>query len=279
MLPRRKSRNLDNKQNLSGLVWHAHGNQQWGLWKKKPLVPHSARLIASGRVRRLLCHEHTDHLTHWLSSALMTDAHIPTRMSTHTAMGARFHTYTRALKQCICTHTQRHTVIPHPPPGLIHLLHLRMPPLWCHLQSHHFKGTKALRCNQRKEQTHPLTSSFVPLYVNGYPHVERPYSTRWRENYKVCVLHSGMLRFMPTGTLCAPLEQWYFSLFLFPLTYIKNCLFLSKWWQCALRILWLQHCQLPTPQKKNPIGNAHKQCMIWWDKAIIQLPHQCMVSH
>lgn len=47
---------------------------------KELLLPHSARLIASGRVRLLLRYEHTDRLTHWLSSTLMTDVHTHPRM-------------------------------------------------------------------------------------------------------------------------------------------------------------------------------------------------------
>lgn len=53
-----------------------------------------------------------------------------------------------------------------------------MQPLWCHLQSHHFKGTKAPQCHQHKEQTHPLTSSFVLLSLNGNSHTESPYMVK-----------------------------------------------------------------------------------------------------
>lgn len=118
-----------------------HVETSSGASEKTLLLPHSAKLVASGRVWLLLCHEHTDHLTHWLSSALMTDArtHIHTRMPDSTVGAPQ-----------ICTHTYMR-LYPHPPPGLIHLLHLRMRLLWCHPQCYHFKGTKALQCHQRKE--------------------------------------------------------------------------------------------------------------------------------
>lgn len=80
----------------------------------------------------------------------------------------------RAIKSAH-THTQPLTP---PPPGLIHLLHLRMRALWCHLQSHYFKSTKAPHCHQYKEQTHPLTSSFVPMSPNSNSPAESPYTVK-----------------------------------------------------------------------------------------------------
>lgn len=115
---------------------------------KRLLVPHSAELIASGRVWLLLCHEHTDQLTHWLSSALMTDAH----SYIHT------HTYTTSPL----------------PPRLIHLVHLRMPLLWCHLQFHYFKAQ-----NQHSNLSLLLLKSPCPLIATPLQKVH----TWWRVNY------------------------------------------------------------------------------------------------
>lgn len=92
----------------------------------------------------------------------------------------------RAIKSAH-THTQPLTP---PPPGLIHLLHLRMRALWCHLQSHYFKSTKAPHCHQYKEQTHPLTSSFVPMSPSSNSPAESPYTVKGELQsvlYRVCV--------------------------------------------------------------------------------------------
>lgn len=69
--------------------------------------------------------------------------------------------------------------------------------LWCHLQSHYFKSTKAPQCHQYKEQTHPLTSSFVPLSPNSNSPAESPYTVKGELQRAV---QSGILEFLPTST-------------------------------------------------------------------------------
>lgn len=170
-----------------------------------------------------------------------------------------------------------------------------MRPLWCHLQSHHFKGTKAPRCHQHKEQTHPLTSSFVLLSPNGNSPAESPYTVKG-ELHSV-LYNQVFLGFCPLALTVHHCNNDKLSLFLFPLsdmketalvrefvcTYMRllcvwvcSCLIvythLSERRLCVLRIPWLQCCWLPALQKA-PIGNTLKQGMMWWDKAIIQPPH------
>lgn len=143
----------------------------------------------------------------------MTDAH------THPHMHACLHWYPSAFRICTHTHTHIH-LYPHPPPGLIHLLHLRMWALWCHLQSHHFKGSKALQCHQHREQTRPLASSFVPLSPNGNSPAESPHMDGGELQHS---LQSDILRFLPTGIhRMNHNTNDKLSLFLFSLTNLKE---------------------------------------------------------
>lgn len=71
--------------------------------------------------------------------------------------------------------------------------------LWCHLQSHHFKGTEAPRYHQHKEQTHPLTSSFVLWSCLVVIHVQRGH-TWWRDCTQ-SILQSDAIGFLLFGTV------------------------------------------------------------------------------
>lgn len=219
--------------------------------------------------------------THRLSSALMTDTH-PTHM--HSCL----HRYSRALQ--IWTHT--HALLPpHPPPGLIHLLHLRMLPPWCHPQSHHFKGTKALHVHQQRAQTHPLTFPFVPLSHNGNSPAESPSTERGELH---CVLHNQViLWFLPSGAHCTHHSKndklSYSSLILLTWKKVPSCLNLSALKNvldvclsesiCVLSIEWKVAVSTEEPMitaactAKAPAGNTYRLGMMWKDKAIIPPPH------
>lgn len=195
-------------------------------------------------------------------------------------------------------HTHPHTLLPHPPHGLIHLLHLRMQPPWCHLQSQDFKGIDVPQCHQLKEQTDPIASSFVLLSPNGNSPAEGPYMVKG-ELHSV-LYYQVFLSSCPLAlTVCTTVTMTSFlfvispsltwkklpwcedlcvlaSVLLCVCAWVGSCaivyLHLNERWLCVLRIPWLQCCWYVCPPKA-PIGNAHKQGMMWWDKAIIQPPH------
>ena len=101
-----------------------------------------------------------------------------THTYTHKAMHACFQILRSFKTLDLHTQTHTHTPSPHPPPGLIHLLHLRMRPLWCHLQSHHFKASKAPRAISTKTK-HTFSIPPLSFSLNGN-------SPAWgRENYIV----------------------------------------------------------------------------------------------
>lgn len=190
-------------------------------------------------------------------------------------------TATHRARKSAHTHTQPLTP---PPPGLIHLLHLRMRALWCHLQSHYFKSTKAPQCHQYKEQTHPLTSSFVPMSPNSNSPAESPYPVKGE--LQSVLYNQVFLSFCPLAPItCTTVTMTSFlcpSSILLTWKKLPWCMNLCAlkmhlvcvWVKggCAVRIPWLQCCQW-TALPEAPTGNTHKQGMMWWDKAIIQPPH------
>lgn len=169
-----------------------------------------------------------------------------------------------------------------------------MQPLWCHLQSHHFKGTKAPRCHHHKEQMHPLTSSFVLLSLNDNSPVESPYMVKG-ELHSV-LYNQVFLGFCPLA-LCttATMTSFLYSSSILVTwkklpwcrknlcTYMYICV-LERVYVCIYCVHAFERkvvvCAenpmitvLPVRSSpKAPIGNAHKQGMMWWDKAIIQPP-------
>lgn len=163
------------------------------------------------------------------------------RMNTHT------HTHSHAclLQQILRsittpdlhTQTPTHTLLPHPPPGLIHLLHLRMHPLWCHLQSYHFKGTKAPRCHQHKEQTHRLASSFVLLSPNGDSPAESPYTVKGELHSVLC--NQVFLGFCPLALTVHHCNNDKLSLFLFPPSDMKETVLARRFVCTYMCLLWV----------------------------------------
>lgn len=118
--------------------------------------------------------------------------------------------------------------------------------LWCHLQFHHFKGTKAPRCPQHKEQVHPLTSSFVLLSPNGNSPAESPYTVKG-ELHSV-LYNQVFLGFCPLALTVHHCNNDKLSLSLFPLSDMKETTLVRKFvctyicLFCAYEWVHLQLC-------------------------------------
>ncbi len=108
-----------------------------------------------------------------------------THTHTHRAMHACSHIYSGASPRRICTHTVTHIPFTSSPTWINSPAAPENALLWCHLQSHHFKGTKNSSVPSAQGAKSSLSLpllSFCPLMVIPLQNVH----TRQRENYTVC---------------------------------------------------------------------------------------------
>lgn len=166
---------MDHKRNPSSPVWLAYLNQQFG-FQRQLLLPHSARLIASGRVTAALPWAYRSPYT--LAFLYFDKWYTYMYINTCTTVHVCLHSYSQSYK--ICTHTHS-TFNPSPtwinspaaPENASTMMSPAIPLLQKHLTAISTKSKHTLSL---------LPLSLCPLIVIPQQKVH----TQWRENYRVC---------------------------------------------------------------------------------------------